>query len=233
MFRRVASRWAARIAQQEKLALKQKQFMRMMEQGGNFGVMSAYGPHSKSENQKRHGQLMADLQKMGYRPTPLRGSWEGVAEKSMLIPNMKPEHLFELGKKYDQQSVIYKSKEGVVGMYYPKKGVAEVAMDPKGDPQFDLAQDKSEYSKTRNWSFSLGFAWGKEIPWNGKTPLGQKDVAKALGTEAPTEGKKDSDHKPGDIWQTAQGNWRSKNQKGEARSFKDKGEARDHAHSHP
>jgi hypothetical protein len=136
-------------------------------------------------------------------------------------------------------------------MYYPKRNVAEIAMDPQGDPAVERfqkgthaspaerARRKEEdnkgvgYSKDRNWSFSLGFLWGKEVPWNGKNPLGQKDVAKALGTDAPTEGKKDSEHKPGDVWQTAQGNWRGMNSKGEARSFKDKNEARDHAHSHP
>jgi len=179
--RRVASRWLSRQAAIQKTALKQKTFTTLMGKGGNFGIISAYGPGPKKQNQIRHGELMADLQKLGYRKIhTLKGQWEGVAEKSMLIQNMNPNHLFMLGAKYGQDAVIYKSKDGIVGMYYPQGKYAEVAVDPSRNPAFEMAEDKDLFSKDRNWSFSLGFLWGKKIPWSGRKPVSMKDIENHL-----------------------------------------------------
>tara|TARA_X000000950_G_scaffold259444_1_gene327828 strand:+ start:3938 stop:4822 length:885 start_codon:yes stop_codon:yes gene_type:complete len=170
-----------KLASMDKYALRQKTFLHLMNKGGSFGIVSAYTTISKSENQERHGMLMGDLQKMGYRKiTTLRGKWEGVSEKALLIPNINPSHLFALGEKYGQDATIYKSKNGVVGMYYHKGKYAEVAVETKGDPAFQMADGADLYSKDRNWSFELGFAWGKHIAWDGKTPLGRKDALLAL-----------------------------------------------------
>lgn len=176
----VARRWFERQAQR-KIALRQTQFKRMLSQGGSFGIMSAYTTTSKSENQKRHGQLIADLQKAGHRKVEtLKGQWQGVAEKSVLIPNIKPGLLFQLGRKYGQDSVIYKSQDGVVGMYYPSKGVAELAVDQSALPNVEVADDKSMWSKTRNWSFEMGFLWGQHVPWDGSNPISAGQVQKLL-----------------------------------------------------
>lgn len=136
---------------EDKVALRAQTIKKMMSFGGSFGVLSAYGSASKSENKARHGELVADLQKLGYRNwTPLKGSWEGVTEKSVLVPWMQPGHLFALGRKYTQDAVIYKSKDGVLGMYYTKGSPrAEVAVNPAGDPAFEMAADPSLYSKAR------------------------------------------------------------------------------------
>lgn len=170
---RIASRYRAKMALTERVALRQRTFLTLMSQGGTFGIVSAYSQGSKSENQARHGMLIADLQRLGYRKfTTLKGSWEGVAEKSVLVPNIKPEHLFALGSKYNQDATIYKAANGIVGMYYPKGGYAEVAVDPSTlAPAVEMAADKSEFSKTRNWSFSLGFLWGQHVPWDGHHPI--------------------------------------------------------------
>ena len=102
-----------------KLAFKKTQLQALMGRGGVFGVMSAYATgFSKRENQTRHGELIRDLQILGLRVIPLKGSWGGVTEKSVLIPNIRPEDLFDLGRKYFQDAVIYKSKDEVLGMYY-------------------------------------------------------------------------------------------------------------------
>ena len=146
-----------------------------MDKGGSFGVVSAYGSFSKHQNQKRHGQLTADLQKMGYRKVvPIRGKWEGVGEKSVLIPNINPDQLFALGEKYEQDATIYKSRDGVVGMYYTQGRYANVAVDPAMNPAFDMAQGQDLFSKDRNWSFEFGFLWGQKVPWDGKHPVGTK-----------------------------------------------------------
>lgn len=187
--RKVAHLWFHRQAHNlvlghiEKQALRQRTMVHMLTQGGTFGIISAYSTGSKKENQVRHGQLMADLQKLGYRKiTTLKGQWDGVSEKSLLIPKIRPEHLFKLGRKYDQDAIIYKSADGVVGMYYPS-GYAEVAVDPdKVMPEIEISDSTDLFSKTRNWSFNLGFLWGQKIPWDGRAPITRKDVRKMFQT---------------------------------------------------
>ncbi len=95
----------------------------------------------------------------------------------MLIKNIPPGVLFELGRKYGQDAVIYKSKDGVLGMYHTKGAPkAEIAVDPQGEPAFEAAADKSLYSKSRGLSFGFGFLWGKDVPWDGHTPIGRKQM---------------------------------------------------------
>ena len=94
-----------------------------------------------------------------------------------MVPGIAPKLLFNLGRKYDQDAVIYKSKDGVVGMYYTKGAPrAEVAVDTKGDPAFEQAADPSLYSKARGLSFEFGFLWGQSIPWNGTNPISRKQL---------------------------------------------------------
>ncbi len=186
---RVASRYVAKQIKQAKMhrmALRQRTLIHLMSQKGTFGIISAYTSGSKSENQTRHGQLMADLQRLGYRKiTTLRGQWEGVSEKSVLVQNMRPNHLFPLGVKYGQDATIYKSNQGVVGMYYPQGMYAEVAVDPATLlPSMDLSDDKDLFSKSRNWSFNLGFLWGQKIPWDGRTPISPAEVENMVRTLA-------------------------------------------------
>ena len=180
--RRITAKWLNRKSALRKLALKQNQFKKMMATGGTFGVISAYGPLHKHENQQRHGQLIADLQKLGYRAKPLKGQWEGVGEKSVLVRGINPEVLFKLGVKYGQDATIYKSKDGVVGMYYPKGGYAEIAVDPDNNPAFEMASGGELFTKDRNWSFEFGFLWGKHVPWDKKHPIGAKTVKNLIDT---------------------------------------------------
>lgn len=150
----------------------------LMDKGKQFGVLSAYGTGSKSENQSRHIQLVRDLQIMGYRRyETIKGSWEGVSEKSIMVPNMKFSDLVALGRKYTQDSVIYKSPDGVIGMYYPSKGYAEVAVDPDtATGEIEVHPDTDLYSKGRGVSFEFNFLWGQHVPWDGSKPLTKKHV---------------------------------------------------------
>lgn len=195
--RRTASRWLlAKVAALRKFALRQKQLLQMLSKGKGrtFGVISAYTGTSKHENQQRHGELMADLQKLGYRKLhTLKAQWEGESgnykEKSFLIPGIRPEQLFTLGTKYSQDATIYKGADGIIGMYYPGGNYAEIAVDPAADPAFERASDTSLFSKDRReWSFEFGFLWGKHVPWNGKQPITRKEVRKWIQQEAPHEG---------------------------------------------
>lgn len=180
---RVAARWLSRQASIDKLALRQKTLMTLMQQGGTFGILSAYTKASKHDNQTRHGQLVADLQKMGYhRWTPLKGEYQGVAEKSILIPRMGPQDLFTLARKYGQDSTIYKSPDGVIGLYYTDKGYAEVAVDADAAPAMQLHDKDNELiSKPhRDWSFQFGFLWDQHVPWDGRNPVTLQEIARAI-----------------------------------------------------
>lgn len=178
---RVAQTFLKRTAFLEKTALRQAQLKKMMGIRGTFGIISAYSTGSKSQNKQRHGMLLSDLQALGYRWTDLKGSWDGKSEKSVLVPGIKPQELFSLGRKYGQDAVICKTTEGILGMYNLKTKTVEVAVNPEDmGPAFEVAVNDSLYSKTRGLSFSVNFLWGHSIPWNGGSPLRKGDVVEAL-----------------------------------------------------
>jgi len=82
----------------------------------NFGVMSAYRKEkSDDQNKADHKQLKASVRKRGYGFIELRGGYDGdegfFSEQSLFIPNIKRSEIIELGKQYDQHSVIHKDKE--------------------------------------------------------------------------------------------------------------------------
>ena len=82
-----------------KVALRLKQFEAMIKMGRKFGVLSAYGPGTKSENKQRNVDLYKELQKRGYKKIiPLRGKWQGVPEKSVLVPGMSFQDLSTLAR---------------------------------------------------------------------------------------------------------------------------------------
>ena len=82
----------------------------------SFGVISPFRKYySKKENLERYNELkkiIRDKLRLGY--IELDGGFkeegEWVHEKSLFIPNIIKEDLIELGKKFDQYSVIYKDK---------------------------------------------------------------------------------------------------------------------------
>lgn len=198
-----------RQAAMDLIALKVKQFNRMLSMPGEFGILTAYGPGSKKQNKDRQTKLIKDLQKMGYDFDHLGGKWEGITEKSLLVPDIKASDLFTLGKKYDQISVIHKNKSGVVGMYYPKEGKVEVAIKPDASIAGEIAEGHDLWSKSRGNSFSFDFLWGQKQPWDGHKAIDKNQVkawiaegklkpTNADGSEAtpPSESKPDQDKKP-------------------------------------
>lgn len=166
-----------------KVSLRLRQLQHFLSAGKQFGVLSAYGPKSKSENQARNGILIGELQKRGYNFHPLKGSWEGTAEKSVFVPNMAFTDLVELGRMFAQDSVIYKDPSGVVGMYYLKEGKVTFAADEKASIAVEMAVGDTLYSKARGISFEFGFMWGQHQPWNGTTPYTMRGLTRALEQE--------------------------------------------------
>jgi hypothetical protein len=188
------------------IAIKVKQFDRMLSMPGEFGILTAYGPDanpnkepgsedkggrkpgSKSDNKEKQSGLIRDLQKLGYKFDHLGGQWEGVTEKALLVPNIKAKDLFELGRKYGQISVIHKDKSGVVAMHYLKENKVEVAVKPDASIAAEIAQGNELWSKSRGNSFSFDFLWGQKLPWDGHSAIDKNQVKKwiANGDLNPT-----------------------------------------------
>jgi hypothetical protein len=169
-----------REAGMDRVALRIRELRSLLDAGRQFGVLSAYGPFPKSANKDRNGELMRALETKGYRPHPLRGSWDGVAEKSVLVPGMSFPDLVELGRHFDQDSVIYKDPSGVIGMYFLREGTVTFAVDDAGSMAVQVATGRDLYSKARGISFEFGFAWGVKYPWNGTTPYTVRGLSRAL-----------------------------------------------------
>lgn len=92
----------------------------------NWGVVTASrGELTSAENKQRNKQLEADLRKLGYGFIHVDGMWQEcrkpdteykdcpddmkvpTEEKSLFIPNISKEHIQALGKKYQQDSVLF------------------------------------------------------------------------------------------------------------------------------
>lgn len=96
----------------------------------NWGVVTASrGELSAAENKQRNKELEDDLRKMGYGFVHVDGMWQEcrkpdteykdcpddmkvpTKEKSIFVPNISQEHIQSLGKKYQQDSVLYADAE--------------------------------------------------------------------------------------------------------------------------
>ena len=79
----------------------------------NFGVISPFRKEfSNKENLDRYKELKEIVREKGYGFIELKGGYQEedgfVNEKSLFIPNIKKNEMLELGKKYNQHSVIVK-----------------------------------------------------------------------------------------------------------------------------
>ena len=92
----------------------------------NWGVVTASrGELTPAENKQRNKELENDLRKMGYGYVHVDGMWQEcrkpdteykdcpddmkvpTEEKSLFIPNISQQHIQALGKKYQQDSVLF------------------------------------------------------------------------------------------------------------------------------
>lgn len=96
---------------------------RMIEEGKyGFGVISAYRDElPNDENKRRHEELKKTIKKKGYGFVELKGRFGGKDEQSLFVPMVNKNLLLTLGKKYDQDSVIYKDDNEFVEIDRNKK----------------------------------------------------------------------------------------------------------------
>ena len=96
----------------------------------NWGVVTASrGELTPAENKQRNKELENDLRKLGYGFVHVDGMWQEcrkpdteykdcpddmkvpTEEKSLFIPNISQQHIQALGKKYQQDSVLFADEE--------------------------------------------------------------------------------------------------------------------------
>lgn len=96
----------------------------------SWGVMTAYRyANSPKENRMRNKQLESDLRGMGLGFFKVEGHWQECqdsslnyidcpkdklqdsVEESLFVPNISAEQIHQLGKKYEQDAVIYGGKD--------------------------------------------------------------------------------------------------------------------------
>lgn len=94
-----------------------------------------------ASNNKRTAQLIKDIKDMGLSFIKTYGAWKEndktTREKSFIIPNITKEQAMELGKKYNQYSIIYREKgdnEGNMFVTLPDNfGDVDMTFNLKGD----------------------------------------------------------------------------------------------------
>ena len=199
----------------------------------DFGIVSAFrGVNSDKENKARHEELKKMVRQMGYGFIELRGGYKGdegyVEELSLLIPNITKKGIVDLGRKFQQHSVMYKNDQD---FYYigtnDEAGVGKVLMRFKkgeGQDNLELAKHKvvDFFSQIRKGPHS-----DKKFVFNVKDETPKQ---KAQGKEA--EARAAQRHRPGDIWKTSSGIWGGMDDQGNYEYFDDEQSAKKFAKKH-
>jgi len=199
----------------------------------DFGIVSAFRAiNSDKENKARHEELKKAVRSMGYGFIELRGGYKGdegyVEELSLLIPNITKKGIVDLGRKFQQHSVMYKNDQD---FYYigtnDEAGVGKVLMRfKKGE-----GQDNLELAKHKVIDFFSSLKKGPHS--DTKFVFNVKDGTpkqKAQGKEA--EASTAQRHRPGDIWKTSSGLWGGMDDQGNYEYFDDEQSARKFSKKH-
>ena len=96
-----------------KSASTSRVYERLRNNDIQVAIISPYrGEYNNKENKERMTHLKADVRKLGYGFNQLVSRWvengESFDEESLLIPDITFNQAFQLGKKYDQLSILYK-----------------------------------------------------------------------------------------------------------------------------
>ena len=199
----------------------------------DFGIVSAFrAVNSDKENKARHEELKKLVREMGYGYIEMRGGYKGDEgfneELSLLIPNITKKGIVDLGRKFEQHSVMYKNDQD---FYYigtnDEAGVGKVLMRFKKG----AGQDNLELAKHKVIDFFSSLKKGPhsdtKFVFNAKdeTP---KEVAQGKEAEARAAQR----HRPGDIWKTSSGLWGGMDSAGNYEYFDDERAAKQFAKKH-
>lgn len=124
----------------------------------NFAILSAdRSERSEEENKEKNKELKKDIKDMGYWYTELKGGYVEVSEdgqrvpvdgeNSLIVPNMTRDEAIELGKKYDQDSVMFKDAKNKTLQYIVTNERAGKIGDV--DSNFETEAGKDNFSVSR------------------------------------------------------------------------------------
>ncbi len=113
----------------------------------DFGIVSAFRKGlPEEENLERQFRLSRDVRAKGLGYIPIVGRWEGVPERSLFVPDMVREEALELGRRYEQDAVIWGSK-GEAELLDPRTG--EVVLAFRRLRVLDVDRAFDDYSAMR------------------------------------------------------------------------------------
>lgn len=200
----------------------------------DFGIISAMRCSASDEdNVKRHAELKKKVRAMGYGYIELRGGYKGdeefCHELSLLIPNIKKSEIVQLGRHYEQHSVMYKNDQD---FYYigtnQEAGIGKVLMRFKkgeGQDNLELAKHKvvDFFSQLRK-----GAHKDKKFVFNVKDETPSGSESQKSGESATAAAR----HRPGDVWKTSSGLFGAMDNEGNYEYFDDQESARKYARKH-
>jgi 8-oxo-dGTP pyrophosphatase MutT (NUDIX family) len=120
----------------------------------------------------RHKRLEQDLKDKGYKYTKVKDKY-GVEGDSFMVYHGDEDHLNELGKKYNQESVIH-AKEGKNKLHYTSGESEGKHHKGEGHQEVPDADDYYSHVKTsdgKDKKFSLGLDFGKLHDADKKTEV--------------------------------------------------------------
>jgi len=179
-----------------------------------FGIVTAYkSKNSKTINKSKTSKLVRDFGKRGLSYKPLTGWFQeeggkGIQlENSFIVWDIDFKYLLSLAKRYDQESVIFKEKNGLLGLY-SLSGTAVIrtsqeflpnqptvdkkyrgkprdqrrekeipVLEPDTRPEVDI------HTRIRDTEIRYFFDWAHPIPFSN-SPVSERDYSRAL--EIPT-----------------------------------------------
>lgn len=80
-----------------------------------IGIMTPTNPEAKQFSSELNNlfisQFIDKLRSEGFHPIEIRGKFSGNPEKSFLIKNISKKEIIDLGRRYNQESVIWGSRD--------------------------------------------------------------------------------------------------------------------------
>lgn len=170
----------------DRVALRIREMANLIKMPGSFGNISAFrGGFARSENKARHAQLISELQRRGYRTYyDTKAFWAGSAEKGLMVPNVGWSDLLDLGRKFEQDAVIWKDPSGTLGLYSFVENTVTLAVAQDGEIAAKIEVSRDLYSKARGVSFEFGFLFGQALPWDGRHPVTRQNAIKLIESGA-------------------------------------------------
>lgn len=191
-----------------------QKLQKILNRGGETAafISASRQTNSRKENKRRTSDLIKDLQgetrtKDFYK---LKGRYaeeetgKMKSETSIMAIGLDFEEIMKLREKYDQDSIIFKGKDNVIGMYdgkqvYISKPLTDAPKKKDNDspkekeepnPYKENRKEKSEvltdpkeksesWTQFRNVGLSLDFVWDDPVKWDSNRAISINDLDKS------------------------------------------------------